>query len=81
VNAVALDSDARIPLVSENVQPLPKDEAQGLLPSLSDSGEYVYLLTSSVTLQTPGCFQIEATVTHSSKKTLLYTGRAIVPAE
>jgi hypothetical protein len=81
VNAVALDSSAQIPLVSEIVQPLPRDEAQGLLPSLTDSGEYVYLLTSSVTLQTSGCFQIEATVTHSSEKTVLYTGRAIVPAE
>lgn len=81
VTAAKLDSDVQVPLVSEDITLLPADEAKGLLAGSSDSIDNVYLLATSVTVQEPGCYQIEATVTHSIEGTLLYTGQAVVPAD
>ena len=81
VTAVDLDSGTRDLLVNEDVEPLPEDETLGLLASLPGSAKGVYLLTTSVTLQTPGCFRVEAIVTHRAEGDPLYTGQAIIPAD
>lgn len=81
VTAVDLDSGTRDLLVNEDVEPLPEDETLGLLASLPGSAKGVYLLTTSVTLQTPGCFRVEAIVTHRAEGAPLYTGQAIIPAD
>jgi hypothetical protein len=81
VTAVDLNSGMRDLLVSEDVERLPEDETPGLLASLPGSAKGVYLLTTSITLQTPGCFRVEAIVTHRATGDPLYTGQAIIPAD
>ncbi len=73
-----LDSNERLELVNQQLQSLPTDEVQGLLVGEAGKLPNVYLLPFTVSLEKPGCFQVEAYVLGGGSSIVIYSGQAIV---
>lgn len=71
-------SDDPLDLVHLRLWPLPFDEARGLLAGETGRLPKVYLLPLSVSLEDPGCLQVDAQVFRDGLPTAIYSGRAIV---
>jgi hypothetical protein len=72
------ESDDPLELVHLQLRPLPLDEARGLLAGETGRLPKVYLLPLSVSLENPGCLQVDAYVFRDGLPTAIYSGRAIV---
>lgn len=72
------ESDDPLELVHLRLWPLPLDEARGLLAGETGRLPKVYLLPLSVSLENPGCLQVDAYVFRDGLPTAIYSGRAIV---
>ena len=76
VTAYDLDSSESVVLIDAAIEPLPPDEAQGLLAVTGGPAPGVYLLATSVALAKSGCLHLEAVVVQGGAT--LYTGQAFV---
>jgi peroxiredoxin len=73
-----LDSNDRFELVNQQLQSLPTDEVQGLLVGEAGKLPNVYLLPFPLSLEKPGCLQVEAYVLREGSLIAIYSGQAIV---
>lgn len=81
VSAHDLDSDKRLGLVNQQLDPLPVDEVRGLLSGKAGDLPKVFLLPITVSLEKPGCLQIDASVFREGSSTAIYSGQVIVAAK
>ncbi len=65
-------------LIDTSLAQLSEDEAHGLLGEKSDNLLKVYLLTTTVSLDKPGCLQVQAVVTNEETGIILYHGETFV---
>jgi len=73
-----LDSDNRLGLVNQQLQPLPADEVRGLLVGEIGKLPNVYLLPFTISLEKPGCLQIDAYIFREGDSRAIYSGQVIV---
>jgi len=76
VTAYDLDSGESALLIDAAIEPLPPNQAQGLLAATGSPVPGVYLLATSVALAKSGCLRLEAVVAQGGAT--LYTGQAFV---
>lgn len=73
-----LDSNDRFELVNQQLQSLPTDEVRGLLVGEAGKLPNVYLLPFTVSLEKPGCLQVDAYVFWEGDSRAIYSGQVIV---
>ena len=65
-------------LIEQPLELVPEDEAHGFLGGRSDSLVKVFMLTTSISLQKPGCLQVQAVITDQQTGAPLYNGETLV---
>jgi len=78
VSAHYLDSDNRLRLVNQQLQPVPADEVRGLLVEEAGILPNVYLLPFTISLEKPGCLQVDAEIFREGDSRAIYSGQTIV---
>jgi peroxiredoxin len=71
------DSESFV-LIEQPLELVPEDEAHGFLGAGSDSLLKVFMLTTSISLQKPGCLQVQAVITDQQSGAALYNGETVV---
>lgn len=65
-------------LIDQILEQLPDDEARGLLGGTSGNLPNVYFITTTISLDMPGCLQVQAVVTDIGSGAIFYTGEMFV---